>query len=73
MIRGITLMKCTECGKRFRAPDIELCATIYSQPCQCPKCGSIRTRPSHLANPFVSKKFYEKAWESIENTNLKNT
>lgn len=66
MVRGITLMKCTECGKRFKAPDIEWHATIYSAPCKCPKCGSIRTRPSHLVDPFVSTKSYEKIWEQME-------
>ena len=66
-------MKCTECGKRFLAPDIELCATAFSQPCKCPKCGSIRTRPSHLVSPFVSNKFYEGVWKQMESINLKNT
>ena len=72
MVRGITLMKCTECGKRFLAPDVELSATVYSQPCKCPKCGSIRTRPSRLVRPFTSNKFYEKVWEQME-INYQNT
>lgn len=48
MIRGMTLFKCTECGNRFIAPDIELGATALSAPQKCPKCGSMRTRPSRL-------------------------
>ena len=58
MIRGITLMKCTECGKRFWGPDIELYASTLSQPLRCPKCGSVRTRPSRLFSPFTSNKVY---------------
>jgi len=59
MFRGITLLKCTECGKRFLAPDIELCASTMSQPCKCPKCGSTKTRQSRLVSPFVSDKTYK--------------
>jgi DNA-directed RNA polymerase subunit RPC12/RpoP len=45
MLKGMTLFKCTECGNRFIAPDIELGATALSAPQKCPKCGSMRTRP----------------------------
>lgn len=43
MLRGITLFKCTECGKHFIAPDIELGATALSAPQKCPKCGDAHT------------------------------
>lgn len=32
MLRGTTLFKCTECGKRFMAPDVEYMATTLSMP-----------------------------------------
>ena len=48
MLRGMTLFKCTECGKRFIAPDVEYMATAMSMPQPCPKCKSHRTRPSRL-------------------------
>ena len=66
MIRGITLMKCTECGKRFWGPDIELGASALSQPLHCPKCGSIRTRPSRLLSPFTSDTKYKIIWNQME-------
>ncbi len=66
MLRGITLFKCTQCGKRFIGPDMELIATVYSAPCKCPQCGSFRTRPSRLVNPFVSTSLYNKVWEEME-------
>lgn len=69
MMRGFTIMKCTECGNRFQAPDIEFCATVYSLPCHCPKCGSIRTKPSHLFDSASDTKFYEKVWEQMEANN----
>ena len=72
MVRGITLMKCTECGKRFLAPDIELCATVYSQPSKCPKCSSIRTMQPRFVSPSGSNKFYGKVgngWKVKEFSN----
>ena len=65
MFRGITLFKCTQCGKRFIGLDIELAATVYSMPLKCPKCGSIRTRPSRLFGGGSSS-IYEKIWEDME-------
>lgn len=70
MVRGITLMKCTECGERFWGLDIELGASALSQPLHCPKCGSIRTRPSWLFSPFTSNTVYKKIWDWME-TKLK--
>ena len=66
MFRGSTLFKCTQCGKRFMGPDFELAATVWSAPCKCPQCGSIRTRPSRLVNPFVPTSLYNKVWEEME-------
>ena len=66
MIRGFKLMKCTECGKRFWGPDIELGASALSQPIRCPKCGSIRTRPSRLLSPFTSDTKYKIIWNQME-------
>jgi len=64
MIKGFALFKCTECGKRFFAPDIELGATCLSTPMKCPKCGSNRTRPSRLVGG--SDNTYKKIWEEKE-------
>ncbi len=65
MIRGITLFRCTKCGKIFYAPDIELNATIYSVPQPCKRCGSIRTYPLSLLS-FLFKSSYKKIWEQME-------
>lgn len=48
MVRGLNLFKCTNCGKRFIALDIEWQATALSMPQKCSRCGSIRTRPAKL-------------------------
>lgn len=68
MYRGLTLFKCTQCGKRFMGPDIELAATVWTAPCKCPQCGSIRTRPSRLINllSWTSDFTYRKIWEDME-------
>lgn len=67
MLRGITIFKCTKCGKRFIAPDIEYMATAYSVPQPCPRCGSIRTRPVGLF-PFtlLSDWVYKSVWNRME-------
>lgn len=67
MFRGITIFKCTKCGKRFIAPDIEYMATAYSVPQPCPRCGSIRTRPAGLF-PFtlINNLNYKCIWERME-------
>ena len=53
-------------GKRFWGPDIELYASTLSQPLRCPKCGSVRTRPSRLLSPFTSDTVYKKIWDQME-------
>ena len=66
MLRGMTLFKCTECGNRFIAPDIELGATALSAPQKCPKCGSMRTRPSRLVGG--SDFMYKGIWPDKKKT-----
>lgn len=66
MIHGLTLFKCTECGNRFIAPDIELGATALSAPQKCPKCGSMRTRPSRLVGG--SDFMYKGIWPDKKKT-----
>ena len=65
MIHGLALFKCTECGKHFMALDIEWNATALSIPQKCPKCGSMRTRPSRLVGGSDSA--YKDIWNKIEN------
>ena len=64
MLRGTTLFKCTKCKKRFFAPDFEYLATTLSAPQPCPRCNSLRTRPSRLVGG--SDFFYKRIWEQME-------
>ena len=66
MYRGQTLFKCTQCGKRFWGPDMEYAASVFTAPCKCPQCGSIRTRPSRLVSLVAYDFMYRKIWESME-------
>lgn len=59
MYRGMNIFRCTQCGKIFVAPDVELGATVYSVPMPCKRCGSIRTLP-------IFKSFYKSIWEDME-------
>lgn len=65
MFQGMTLFKCTECGKHFMAADIELGATTLSSLQECPRCVSIRTRPSRLFGG--SDSVYKEIWNKMEN------
>ena len=65
MLRGITTFKCTQCGAKFPAPDIEYMATAYSMPQKCPKCGSMRTRPVSLLGK-LTEGMYRGIWERME-------
>ena len=47
------------------ALDIEWNATALSTPQKCPKCGSMRTRPSRLFGG--SDYAYKDIWDKIEN------
>lgn len=64
MLRGTTLFKCTKCGHRFMALDIEHSATALSTPQMCPKCGSMRTRPSRIVGGCDSA--YKDIWNENE-------
>ena len=39
MLRGMKTFVCDNCGHRFKGMDIELRATVLSQPMKCPNCG----------------------------------
>lgn len=67
MYRGIITFRCADCGKRFKAPDIEYMATVYSIPQPCPKCGSIRTLPAGGFGLFGlrHKDVYKEIWEQM--------
>lgn len=68
MLRGVTTFRCTQCGAKFPAPDIEYMATVYSTPQKCPKCGSWRTRPVSLLGK-LKEEAYREIWERMENKN----
>lgn len=44
MVIGTIPFKCSECGKRFMALDIEWNVTVFSAPQKYPKCGGMHTR-----------------------------
>ncbi len=46
------------------ALDIELCATIFSQPMPCPQCGSYHTSPWSLFG--INKVAYRQIWAQID-------
>lgn len=68
MYRGIISFNCSECGTKFRAPDVEWHATCYSAPQLCPQCGSCRTYPASFCSLFdeLNKWRYDKIWEKME-------
>ena len=65
MLRGITKFKCDDCGHTFKALDIELAATVYSQPMPCPKCGSRHTMPVSFFG-CTDRKTYKEIWEMMD-------
>lgn len=65
LIRGKIIFKCTNCGHKFSAMDIEYMASVFSTPQICPKCKSIRTRPAGLVG-LLSQNVYKKIWDSME-------
>lgn len=74
MVRGKTIFKCTDCGNHFEDLDIEYCATAFSQPMRCPKCGSWRTLPAGFRgwwNQSVYRSIWENMKESEEQRNVK--
>ena len=46
MLRGFKTFKCPKCGHVFKAPDIELNATIELVPMFCPMCGCKDCKPA---------------------------
>ena len=68
MYRGIIKFVCNDCGNKFKAPDIEWLATIYSVPQPCPKCGGMHTRPDRCLNILgLSDYFiYKRLWKEID-------
>lgn len=73
MYRGLTTFKYTKCGKKFKALNFELAATVYTVPQPCPYCGSIRTRPVTMF-PFslLSDWIYKGVWERMEKRQKNN-
>ena len=65
MIRGKTKFKCDDCGHTFKAFDIELAATAYSQPMPCPSCGSRHTMPVSFFR-YTDRETYMKIWEMMD-------
>ena len=68
MYRGIIKFVCNDCGNKFKAPDIEWGATIYSVPQPCPKCGGMHTRPDRSLNFLVLLDYftYKRLWKEID-------
>jgi len=44
MLRGIRTFVCKDCGRKFKALDMEWNATSASYPVKCPKCGGMNTK-----------------------------
>ena len=64
MLRGTTTFVCDKCGHKFEGMDIELNATILSQPLKCPNCGSYHTCPGSLS--WLNKKIYKNIWKRMD-------
>ena len=62
----IIALQCTECKRKFKAPDIEYLCTTLSVPQKCPHCQSLRTRPVSIWGKMQDKK-YEPIWKQMEN------
>ena len=65
MLRGKKSFKCDDCGHTFKAFDIELAATVYSQPMPCPKCGSRHTMPVSFFG-CTDRETYKTIWEMMD-------
>ena len=65
MIRGKTKFKCDDCGHTFKAFEIELAATAYSQPMPCPSCGSRHTMPVSFFG-CTDRETYKTIWEMMD-------
>ena len=65
MYRGMIKFVCDDCGHKFEGMDCEYCASVYTAPVKCPKCGSWHTMPSGINGSF-KRKIYNMIWESID-------
>ena len=64
MYRGVTTFTCGECNNKFRGPDFEFMATIFTTPQPCPRCGSKHTYPRNLFS--LNRSLHKKIWETID-------
>ena len=64
MFRGMTNFVCDNCGHRFKGMDIELRATVLSQPMKCPNCGSYHTCPGSFLG--LNKRIYRNIWKQMD-------
>ena len=73
MFRGIKTFKCDNCGHRFDGPDFEYMATIFSEPIECPICGSMHTYPAGFTEFFGlgGPGFYRDIWKDMDKENRK--
>ena len=73
MYRGIIKFVCNDCGKKFKAPDIEWNATVYSVPQPCPKCGGMDTKPARFFNflSLLENFTCKRLWKEIDKNKKK--
>ena len=64
MFRGMKTFVCDNCGHRFKGMDIELRATVLSQPMKCPNCGSYHTCPGSFLG--LNKRIYRNIWKQMD-------
>ncbi len=64
MFRGMTTFVCDNCGHKFKGMDIELRATVLSQPMKCPYCGSYHTCPDSFLG--LNKLVYRSIWKQMD-------
>lgn len=60
-----TTFHCTDCGHEFKGYHVEWQATAFAMPLECPKCHSIRTRPSSIFG-WLSNLAYKPIWDAME-------
>lgn len=72
MVRGKLPFFCSECNKKFIAIDMELAASVLSQPVKCPRCGSWHTRPWSPLPKMIADLRYKSIWEAIDKREAMN-
>lgn len=70
MLRGFVYFRCDDCGKRFKAPDLEWEASGLSVPQVCPECGSIHSYPLVIST-LCNMASYRRIWAELDVDNLK--